>query len=60
MLLTDNAVLHACFKDAFTRLNAQGELTDSDIKEISAEIEKAEGYAPISGTYYADKLKEFV
>ena len=57
--LSDNSILHECFKDSFTRLNAKGELTDEDIAEISAKIETAQGYDPLSSTFYQDALKDY-
>lgn len=57
--LSDNSILHECFKDSFTRLNAKGELTDEDIAEISAKIETAQGYDPLPSTFYQDALKDY-
>jgi cell division protease FtsH len=57
--LSDNSILRECFKDAFTRLNAKGELTDEDIAEISAKIETAQGYDPLHSTFYQDALKGY-
>lgn len=57
-LLKDNPGLHAAFLVSCDRLNAKGELTEDDIKEISSMIEKSEGYSPISETYFADTLQK--
>lgn len=58
-LLMGNKVLRRCFKRSFTILNDKGELTEDDIKSISLEIEKADGYAPISETFYKDAIQSF-
>lgn len=59
MLLTRNKVLHDCFIESFTRLNAQGELTEDDIKEISDKIETAEGYSPMPKGFYKEAISSF-